>query len=220
MLELRNVSISLPASSTGRESFLVRDFSLTIGAGDVVTLMGSSGSGKSSLLSYIGGDLDPTFAGTGDIVLDGTMLNAIPPERRRIGRLFQDDLLFPHMTVGENLLFAIPKMPKSERNAMMLTALSRADLEGFEDRPPHTLSGGQRARVALMRALLAKPALLLLDEPFSKLDRDLRQAVRDYTFAHIAERKIPALMVTHDFSDAPPGGRVLGIGKDGVVQDV
>jgi putative thiamine transport system ATP-binding protein len=134
--------------------------------------------------------------------------------------LFQDDLLFPHMTVAENLLFAIPKMPRAERLAMMRDALEQAERQGFEDRPPHTLSGGQRARVSLVRTLLARPNAILLDEPFNKLDAKLRASVRDYTFAQIAERKIPALLVTHDRADAPTHGRVLTITENGEVQDV
>jgi putative thiamine transport system ATP-binding protein len=117
-------------------------------------------------------------------------------------------------------LFAVPRMPQPERNAMMLKVLERAELAGYEDRRPHTLSGGQRARVALMRTLLAKPAAILLDEPFNKLDTKLRASVRDYTFSHIAERKIPALMVTHDVADAPTKGRVLTISENGWVKDV
>ena len=192
MLVLENISLSLAGKA------LLKPFSLSLAEGEIVTLMGASGSGKSSLLSFIGGELAAHFTADGKVELNGVNLLALPPERRNIGRLFQDDLLFPHMTVGENLLFAIPKMPQAERVAMMRTALQRAELEGFENRPPHTLSGGQRSRVALMRALLAKPAAMLLDEPFSKLDRTLRAAVRDYTFAHIRARNVPALLVTHD----------------------
>jgi putative thiamine transport system ATP-binding protein len=214
MLELRSISLALAGST------LVRPFSITVGAAEIVTLMGASGSGKSSLLSYIGGDLDAVFTATGDVVLNGLRMNDVAPERRGIGRLFQDDLLFPHMTVGENLLFAVPQLAQAERVAMMRLALQRAELVGFEDRPPQTLSGGQRARVALMRALLAKPAAILLDEPFSKLDQDLRMIVRDYVFAHIAARSIPALLVSHDPMDAPPGSRILKISPEGEVRDV
>jgi putative thiamine transport system ATP-binding protein len=205
MLALHHLSLAL------KQTTLIKPFSLEIMPGEVVTLMGPSGCGKSSLLSYIGGDIDPAFLGHGDVMLNGTSLATLPPERRRIARLFQDDLLFPHMTVAENLLFAIPAMPRQERLAMAEIALKRAELMGFGDRPPHTLSGGQRQRVALMRALLAKPSAILLDEPFSKLDASLRAQMRDYVFSHIRERNIPALLVTHDRADAPAEGRIFTI---------
>jgi putative thiamine transport system ATP-binding protein len=214
MLELRHVSLAIASR------ILVQPFSMMVKAGDIATLMGPSGTGKSSILSYIGGDLPDVFTATGDVLLSGQSLVSQPSEQRRIGRLFQDDLLFPHMTVGENLLFATPRLPKAERLAMVATALERAELSGFESRPPHTLSGGQRQRVALMRALLAKPAAILLDEPFSKLDKSLRGQMRDYVFSHIKARGIPALLVTHDREDAPSGGRILEIFDDGMVRDV
>ena len=214
MLELNNLSLDL------KDKRLIAPFSLLVAPGEIVTLMGSSGSGKSSLLSFIGGDLAEEFTGTGDIILNGTHLGNVAPEKRRIGRLFQDDLLFPHMSVGENLLFAISQGSRSDRLGMMRAALKRAELEGFENRGPHTLSGGQRSRISLMRTLLAKPAAILLDEPFSRLDQELRGSIRDYTFAHIQERKIPALLVTHDAADAPHQGRILRINKDGTLSDV
>jgi putative thiamine transport system ATP-binding protein len=185
--------------------------SLSIAPGEIVTVMGTSGSGKTSLLSAVAGDLPAPLYGVGKVILNGRDLSAVRPELRRIGRLFQDDLLFPHLTVGENLLFGVERSPKLERIAMMKTGLQRIELDGFEDRAPHTLSGGQRSRVALMRALLAKPDAMLLDEPFSKLDRELRSTIRDYTFAHLQERKIPSLLVTHDFEDVPKGGRVIHV---------
>jgi putative thiamine transport system ATP-binding protein len=214
MLELRNVSVSL------RGQKLIQAFSTTVPAGDIVTLMGPSGSGKSSLLSYIGGDLSRAFTADGNVILNDKSVLNLPPERRHMARLFQDDLLFPHMTVGENLLFAVPPMEKAERLQMMHTALQRAELEGFANRAPHTLSGGQRQRVALMRALLAKPQAVLLDEPFSKLDKALRSQMRNYVFSHINARGIPAVLVTHDRDDAPPGGRILEISPAGEVRDV
>lgn len=202
-LTLASVSIALPGK------LLVAPFSLAIAAGETVTLMGASGSGKSSLLSFIAGDLEAPFMGTGSVALGGEPLDGLPPERRRIGRLFQDDLLFPHLTVAENLLFGMPRGPKADRLGKVDAALAEAELEGFGDRPPHTLSGGQRARVALMRALVAEPRAMLLDEPFNKLDAELRQSMRRFVFEHISSRGIPCLMVTHDAGDVPENGRVL-----------
>ena len=214
MLELRDVALSLK----GR--VLLQAFTLTVEAGEVVTLMGHSGSGKTSLLSYIGGGLSTAFEASGHVMLNDVSVQNLAAEARGIARLFQDDLLFPHMTVGENLLFAVPRMPQTERLAMMRTALQRAELEGFENRAPHTLSGGQRQRVALMRALLAKPKAILLDEPFSKLDQSLRQQMRAYVYTHITARNIPALLVTHDRDDAPKGGRVFEISTVGELHRV
>lgn len=214
MLELRDVTVAL------KDRVLLKAVSLDVAQGEVVTVMGQSGSGKSSLLSYVGGDLGEAFQAEGSVVLNGIPLENLPPEKRGIARLFQDDLLFPHMTVAENLLFAVPRLPHAERLAMMRTALQRADLQGFEDRAPHTLSGGQRQRVALMRALLAKPKAILLDEPFSKLDNALRQQMREYVFAHLIARGIPSLLVTHDRADAPSGGRVFEITETGSLRHV
>ena len=210
-MELRLVDIEILLHGKA----LLKPFSLTVAAGEIVTLMGPSGSGKSSLLAFIAGDLDDPLQGKGHIVLGGAALNELPPEARHVGRLFQDDLLFPHLTVGENLLFGMARGPRPARFAKMREALRQADLEGFEHRPPHTLSGGQRSRVALFRALLARPHAMLLDEPFSKLDMELRQAMRDHVFAHLKERNIPSLLVSHDRADAPPGGRILIITRDG-----
>lgn len=212
-LSLRGLTISLPAAP------LVQPFDLDIPDGEIVTLMGASGVGKSSLLAFIAGDLPPPLQGSGLIHIDGEDVSILAPERRRIGRLFQDDLLFPHLTVAENLLFGMARGPQAQRLARMQEALAAAGLEGFVDRPPHTLSGGQRARVSVLRSLLAEPRAMLLDEPFNKLDMALRRAFRDFVFEQLLARATPTLMVTHDRSDAPPGGRVLAIGVDGTVRD-
>ena len=126
-----------------------------------------------------------------------------------MGRLFQDDLLFPHMTVGENILFSMPRGNREKRLAAMRAALIAGGLEGLEGRPPFRLSGGQRARVALLRALMAKPDAMLLDEPFNKLDAALRDTIRNFVFGEIAERGIPCLLVTHDRADVPDYCTVL-----------
>ena len=168
---------------------LFEDFDLSVKPGDVTTIMGPSGCGKSSLLSLICGTLEPTFEASGVISLDGREIDDLPPERRRVGILFQDDLLFPHLSVGENLSFALPSdiRPRQTRMKAIDDALVEAGLQGFADRDPASLSGGQRARVALMRTLLAAPRCLLLDEPFGKLDQDLRERVRRFVFDHARE---------------------------------
>ncbi len=183
---------------------LFENFDLSVAPGNITTIMGPSGCGKSSLLSKICGTLEPIFETSGTIHLDGQEIGDLPPERRRVGILFQDDLLFPHLSVGENLLFALPPSihPRRARLERMQAALVEAGLDGFADRDPASLSGGQRARVALMRTLLAAPRCLLLDEPFGKLDRDLRERVRRFVFDHARDAGLPTLLVTHEASDA------------------
>jgi putative thiamine transport system ATP-binding protein len=202
-------------SLTIGDVLLIKSFTLSIEAGEIVTLMGPSGCGKSSLLAYIAGDLTAPMHGAGHVTLDGVSLMGLPPERRRVGRLFQDDLLFPHLTVAENLLFGIARGNPAERQGLVSDALASAQLEGLENRAPHTLSNGQKARVALFRAFMAKPQTMLLDEPFSKLDAELRHSIRNYVFAHLRERNIPTLLVTHDREDAPAGGRIFRISNKG-----
>ena len=149
------------------------------------------------------------FAASGALRLDGADLTALPIQQRRIGLLFQDDLLFPHMSVRDNLLFALPAGERAQRTAAADAALSEAGLAGFGDRLPPGLSGGQRSRVSLLRALLAQPHALLLDEPFSKLDTALRAQMREFTFRTLRERRVPVVLVTHDAADIPPGAQVV-----------
>jgi putative thiamine transport system ATP-binding protein len=178
-----------------------------IAAGEVLTVMGPSGVGKSTLLAYITGTLAPTFTGMGQVLLDGVDITTKPPHARRIGILFQDDLLFPHMSVGANLAFGMPPGGgKAARRTQVEDALSGVGLTGFAGRDPATLSGGQKARVALVRMLLSNPRALLLDEAFSRLDADLRAQVRDLVFQTAKERALPVLMVTHDIEDAQAAG--------------
>lgn len=191
---------------------VVGPVSLAVPAGRVVTVMGPSGCGKSSLLAFVSGALDPAFTARGRVALNGRDLAGLPPERRRVGILFQDDLLFPHLSVGENLAFGLPASVKGRaaRRAAVERALGECGLAGFAGRDPATLSGGQRARVALMRTLLSAPEALLLDEPFGRLDMDLRAQMRAFTFGHARAAGLPTLLVTHDPADAEAaGGPVL-----------
>ena len=203
-LVLENVSITAPAAAVS----LISDFNLIVNPGEIVTIMGKSGIGKSTLLSFIGGHLDRGFSASGTVRIGTRNISDIPAERRRVGILFQDDLLFPHLSVGDNLAFGLSAevRGRGQRRRQVEEALENAGLAGFADRDPATLSGGQRARVALMRTLLARPDALLLDEPFSKLDNELREDFREFVFAHGKARQLPVLMVSHDEADGDAAG--------------
>jgi len=199
-LELRDVVIT-----KGGVQLLA--ISKSIASGEVLSIMGPSGVGKSTLLAYITGTLAPDFEAVGRIVLDGHDITNAPPHARRVGILFQDDLLFPHMSVGANLSFGLRAGgTKAERQQKVLNALEEVGLAGFSERDPATLSGGQKARVALMRMLLSEPCALLLDEPFSRLDAALRAQVRELVFARAKVRALPVVLVTHDEEDARAAG--------------
>jgi len=187
---------------------------LAVPPGSVVTVMGPSGAGKSTLLAFVSGTLDPAVVGEGRVLLDGRDITRLPAEERRVGLLFQDALLFPHLSVAGNLTIALPPGgSRRERHARAEAALAEAGLGGFGGRDPATLSGGERTRVALLRTLLAAPRALLLDEPFAKLDLPLRQAIREIVFGAIRARGLPALLVTHDPADAAAaGGPVVELG--------
>ena len=215
-LQLDNVTIRVHGRA------LVSDLNARIEPGQVLAVMGASGSGKSSLLAWIAGTLEAPFSARGRLTLDGTDLADTPIQQRRIGLLFQDDLLFPHLSVLGNLLFALPAATRTAsgsaagdrggRERLAEEALEGAGMAGFGPRLPGSLSGGQRSRVSLLRALLAAPAALLLDEPFSKLDTALREQMRQFTFASIAARRVPALLVTHDAADVLPGAHCIRLG--------
>ncbi|MCQ0988337.1 ATP-binding cassette domain-containing protein [Jiella marina] len=189
-----------------------------VAPGSTLTVMGPSGSGKSTLFAFIAGFLDPAFEASGAVLLNGRELTRLPAEERHVGLLFQEALLFPHMSVGENLLFALPARLKGRkaRHAAVEAMLAEVGLADHFHRDPATLSGGQAARVALARTLVAEPRALLLDEPFSRLDQELRATVRDLVFTRIRQRAIPAVLVTHDPADAEAaGGEVIDIGEGG-----
>ncbi|OCA60948.1 ABC transporter ATP-binding protein [Aeromonas piscicola] len=195
------------------ENLLLSLPALQVAPGEVLTLMGPSGCGKSSLLAALAGVLPPRgpLRLEGEIRLDERLLTPLPPQARRIGMLFQDDLLFAHLTVAENLMFGMPVTLKglAARRAAALAALAQVALADQADKLPGALSGGQKARVSLLRALLAEPQALLLDEPFSRLDKPLRAAFRTLVFERLKAKGIPAILVTHDEEDAP--GTILDL---------
>lgn len=207
-LSLRKVEISL-----GSQRLLALD--LDIAAGEIVTVMGPSGAGKSALLAYVSGMLPPAFRAQGEVWLNGRRIDGLAPEARHAGLLFQDDLLFPFLSVAGNLAFGLKAGgSRAERREVIEVALAQAGLAGFANRDPATLSGGQRARVSLLRVLLSKPQALLLDEPFGKLDAGLRAQFRELVFSTARERALPVLLVTHDAPDAEAaGGPCVQVGK-------
>jgi putative thiamine transport system ATP-binding protein len=177
---------------------LLQNLRIAVPAGVVHTVMGDSGSGKSSLLSAVCGTLPEDFCFEGTVTLDDQRIDHLPTQARRVGILFQEDLLFAHMTVRENLLFAVPAGPSALRESAVQMMLADVEMAEHLHANPAKLSGGQRARAALARALLAQPHALLLDEPFSKLDAALRTRMRDLVFGLVRKRQIAALLVTHD----------------------
>ena len=225
-MELSVSHISLTLGS-GRKTMrpVLRDVSFTVPDGAFCSLLGESGAGKSTLLKVIAGIL---LQDSGSIAFDGAAVDGLPPHRRRLGFVFQDVRLFPHMTVEENVAYPLRMagVGRRERRARAQELIERVQLAGFGPRPVQTLSGGQAQRVALARAIAAAPAALLLDEPFSGLDESLRDDMRSLLLRLHREEGVTALMVTHDANEALmmsdtivalDGGRVTQVGAPEVL---
>ncbi|MBL0720823.1 ABC transporter ATP-binding protein [Piscinibacter sp. Jin2] len=189
-----------------------------LAAGEIGVLIGPSGCGKTSLLRAIAG-LEPLAAGR--IVLDGRVIaeaasrTQLPPEQRRIGMVFQDYALFPHLTVAQNIAFGLHGRPRASQKARVAELLDLVGLGHAAERAPHELSGGQQQRIALARALAPQPALLLLDEPFSSLDVDLRERLAQELRGILKQTGTTALFVTHDQLEAFALGDVIGVMHQG-----
>ena len=197
MLTVNAFSLSLG------DKTLIKDLSFEIADGQILSIMGPSGIGKSSLLHFLSGSLSSNLTTTGEAFLNDEALQTKSTQDRKVGLLQQMPLLFPHMSIIENLLFAIPAdINKAERITMAQNALEKLGIPDKASALPKELSGGQQARVALLRTLLSQPDYLLLDEPFSKLDPALRRDVRAFVLNEIRQANIPALLVTHDPEDA------------------
>ena len=185
----------------------------TVQGGEILSIMGPSGSGKSTLLNWLSGMLASAFTAQGKLYLNQQEITATASHQRHLGLLYQDALLFPHLSVAGNIAFAMPQRNKAQRMDKIVTALEQVGLTGLHNRAPESLSGGQQARVALLRVLLSEPKAVLLDEPFSKLDSQLRQETRELVFNQIREHKLPAIMVTHDCVDAQAAqGKIVNLG--------
>jgi len=195
-----------PGEPNASPRWLAHDLSLTVAPGQTVALLGASGSGKSTLLAMLAG-LEPPDAGR--VCFDGEDITAWPPERRRFALMFQDFALFPHLSVQDNVAFALveQRMPKAKARQQAVDMLGRFGLADRAHSAVTQLSGGEQQRVALARALLSAPRLLLLDEPFSALDADLRQRLRGEFAQRIADAGMACILVTHDEAEARAMGQ-------------
>lgn len=198
MLSVSNLSITFDINH------VLDGFNLNLESGDIFALLGDSGSGKSSALRFIAG-LEK--AKDGSVVLDGKDLSmsgihSVRPEQREIGMVFQDYALFPHMNVFQNISFGIDHLAKDEKSLKVTSLLELISLSGIEKKYPHQLSGGEQQRVSLARALANSPKLLLLDEPFSSLDKSHRdELIRDVRNI-LKKKSVTSILVTHDEKEA------------------
>jgi len=216
-------SAALELKSVGKkfgDTDVLSDIDLSVESGEIICLVGRSGCGKSTLLRIIAGVETPD---KGSVSLNGAVVAGsgafIEPEKRNIGFVFQDYALFPHLTVEQNVMFGLRSLPKAQARARTAEMIEHVHLKELAKRYPHTLSGGEQQRVALARALAPQPGLLLMDEPFSNLDRGLRDDVREETLGLLRQLGTTAIMVTHDPEEAlSAGDRVVLMQRGRIVQ--
>ena len=198
VLELRNVTCIYHGGAPA-----ISEVSLTAHEGEILCVLGPSGCGKTTSLRVIAG-FEPISAG--EVFLGGQRVSApghlVPTEQRRVGMVFQEYALFPHLKVRDNITFGLQHLPKDERSSQLHKMLKMTGLADLEHRFPHELSGGQQQRVALARALAQKPVILLLDEPFSNLDPDMAGKMREDVHELLKRTNTTALLVTHDHEEA------------------
>ena len=222
MSSLRIINIEKHYQQTQRNSdpaFSLQPVGLTINAGEFFSLLGPSGCGKTTLLKLVAGLLR---ADNGEIWVGDTNITAVPPEDRRFAMVFQQSLLFPHMTVEDNVAFGLKmqKVGKQQRLADAREMLEHVGLKGFGRRFPDELSGGQQQRVALARALVANPQVLLMDEPFSALDPSLREEMRELLSRIQKQFRVTVLFVTHDREEAFQLSDRIGVMSEGALLQV
>ncbi|AGH37900.1 ABC transporter protein [Bibersteinia trehalosi USDA-ARS-USMARC-188] len=193
VLTIQNLNLSFGSTNVLKELYL------NVNENEIICLLGASGCGKTTLLKAIAGLLPIE---QGEIQLAGCCLKSKAVEDRKIGLIFQDYALFPHLTVAENIQFGLSKLPRSEQQQITVQMLSVVKLQGFEQRFPHELSGGQQQRVAIARALACNPELLLLDEPFSNIDSQTRYAMIQEIKQILKSQNVPAIFVTHSKEEA------------------
>ncbi|MEM9592452.1 MAG: ABC transporter ATP-binding protein, partial [Pseudomonadota bacterium] len=197
-------------------SFALEDVTLEVEPGKVLCLLGPSGCGKTTLLRIVAGVEAPS---SGAILLDDQEVAGpnrfVPPEKRGVGLMFQDFALFPHLTILDNVAFGLRSLSKQEAQAEARAALKRVGLSHYESDYPHILSGGQQQRVALARAIAPRPGVVLMDEPFSGLDSQLRESMREETLAILRESRATCIVVTHDAEEAMRMGDIIALMREG-----
>jgi iron(III) transport system ATP-binding protein len=202
MVKLENINFSYDGTSD-----ILHNFNLSVDKAEIVAIKGASGSGKSTILRLIAG-LESQQ--TGNIFVNGNLINNLPTNKRNTGFVFQSLALFPHLTVRKNIEFGLHQKSKSERNALVDEIVNKIEISDILDRYPHQISGGQKQRVAIARSLIVKPSVLLMDEPFTALDEDLKDNVRQDIKRILNTFKITTILVTHDKKDATAlGARII-----------
>ena len=195
MLECKYINIQ-----NEKNIFLVENLNFRIEKSQIFTLTGPSGVGKSTLLKYICGIKQNFFTYSGDIFVNKSLINLLPTNERGVRMIFQNDLLFPHMNVMENLLFAAPITDKKNKEDALFL-LDKLNLSHLSYKNTNTLSGGEYSRICLARIIINKPSILLVDEPFSNLDAKTKNMTREFFFKNISEMKCATLIVSHDLDD-------------------
>lgn len=216
-ISIDNLSFKYP----GAKENVLEELNMEIEKGEVLAILGESGSGKSTILRLLAGLEEPEcgiIRANGEILVSDRVF--VEPEKRGMGMVFQDYALFPHMTVEQNVVFGMGKMPRSEKRSRLGELLHMVRMKGYEKRYPHELSGGQQQRVALARAMAPSPRLMLLDEPFSSLDANLQSSIRADVKEILSNSGITSVFVTHDKQDALSiADRVIVVEKGRVIRD-
>lgn len=194
MITLKNITFAYDKNTK-----VLSDFSLNVAPGEIIAIQGRSGQGKSTILRIIAGLEQPL---SGDVYIDQERINDIPTNKRNVGYVFQNHALFPHLSIRKNIEYGLQGFSKIKRQELVEEIADKVEISELLDRYPHEISGGQKQRVAIARSLVVKPKVLLLDEPFTALDQELKQTIRQ-DIRHILELfKITTILVTHDIADA------------------